>query len=372
MERNGVRIYVNENVTEIREEEEGDKLVVKTKSDKEFKADIVIMGVGVSPDSELAKGCGLETGVTRGIKVNDHMLTSDPNIYAVGDVVETKDFVTGRPVLIALAGPASRQARIAADHISGRQSKYRGTQGTSIIGVFDVAAGMTGLSEKLAIQWNIPYEKSYIHPNDHVAYYPNSSTISIKVLFDPTSGKLLGAQVVGKKSVDKEIDVLATAIQGGMTVYDLEEIELCYAPAFGAPKSPINMIGFVGAGTIRGDQKHVHPEVVAKDHHDDLKNYSCLIDVRCEAAFKRGSVPGAVNIPLENIRDVISMENDKDFDTEKKQKKMLLPKDKKIVVVCFQGKTANNARSILEQHGYDAVVLSGGVTTYNNIKDNII
>ena len=191
-----------------------------------------------------------------------HLQTSDPDIYAVGDAIEVKDFVSGDPTQVPLAGPANRQGRIAADNIFGRAVRYRGTQGTAIVGVFDRTAAMTGASEKALRRANRPFRKVYVHPTHHAGYYPGAEAMTLKLLFDPTTGKVLGAQAVGGAGVDKRIDVLAVAIQAGMTVFDLEEMELAYAPQYGSAKDPINMAGFVAGGLLRGDHPQVDVEAV--------------------------------------------------------------------------------------------------------------
>ena len=222
---------------------------MKLKSGKELPADFVVLSVGVRPENSLAVAAGLEVGPRGGIRVNEHMQTSDPDVYAVGDAVEVRDFVTGDPIQIPLAGPANRQGRIAADHIFGRDSAYRGTQGTAVVGVFGMTAAMTGLSEKVLQRTGRKYEKIYLHPTHHAGYYPGAERMSLKLLFDPADGKVLGAQAVGTSGVDKRIDVLAMAIQAGMTVFDLEEAELAYAPQYGAAKDPINMAGLHRGGS---------------------------------------------------------------------------------------------------------------------------
>ncbi len=210
-------------------------------------AQLVILGIGVRPENKLAVDAGLDVGPRGGIRVNAEMLTSDPDIYAVGDAVEIKDFISGDPTQVPLAGPANRQGRIAAENVFGRRSTYRGTQGTAILGFFNLTAAMTGASEKVLRRTNRPFRKVYIHPAHHAGYYPGAEGMTLKVLFEPESGKLLGAQAVGGAGVDKRIDVIAVAIQAGMTVFDLEEMELSYAPQFGSAKDPVNMAGFVAA-----------------------------------------------------------------------------------------------------------------------------
>ena len=221
-----------------------------------MQAPLVIVGVGVRPENKLAVDAGLDVGPRGGVRVDEFLRTSDPDIYAAGDVIEVRDAVTGDATQIPLAGPANRQGRIAADNVFGRAVKYRGTQGTAIVGFFDRAAALTGLSEKSLRQAGRPYRKVYVHPMHHAGYYPGAESLTLKLLFEP-SGRILGAQAVGGAGVDKRIDVIAVAIQAGMTVFDLEEMELAYAPQFGSAKDPVNMAGFVAAGLVRGD----HPQI---------------------------------------------------------------------------------------------------------------
>src|ERR1022692_4331818 len=238
-------------------EEAPDGLVVRLKSGQRLPAQLVILGVGVRPENKLAVDAGLEVGPRGGIRVNDYLQTSDPNIYAVGDAIEVKDVVSGGQTQVPLAGPANRQGRIVADNIFGRTVRYRGTQGTAILGFFDRTAAMTGASEKALRRGSRPFRKVYVHPTHHAGYYPGAQAMTLKLLFDPATGRILGAQAVGGAGVDKRIDALAVAIQAGMTVFDLEEMELAYAPQYGSAKDPINMAGFVAAGLLRGD----HPQI---------------------------------------------------------------------------------------------------------------
>jgi NADPH-dependent 2,4-dienoyl-CoA reductase/sulfur reductase-like enzyme/rhodanese-related sulfurtransferase len=322
------------------------QLSIRLRSGNELRADFVVLSVGVRPENKLAADAGLDIGNRGGIRVNQHMQTSDSSIYAVGDAVETFHFVDGSPTQIPLAGPANRQGRIAADHILGRPSKYRGTQGTAIVGVFDMAAAMTGFSEKALRTANIPFEKIYVHPADHAGYYPGATQLSIKLLFAPIDGKILGGQVVGRGGVDKRIDVLAVAIQAGMTVFDLEEMELAYAPQFGSAKDPINMAGFVAAGVIRGD----HPVAQSTDLTDVESQF--ILDVRSPAEFSRGSIPGAVNIPIEELRERL----------------LELPQGGTITSYCQVGQRGYLASRLLSQNGFEVANLSGGYTTYGQVQ----
>lgn len=319
-------------------------VTVKLKSGAELPADLVVLSVGVRPENQLATAAGLDVGPRGGIRVNQHMQTSDPDIYAVGDAVEVREFATGSPVQIPLAGPANRQGRIAADHIFGRASEYHGTQGTAVVGVFGMTAAMTGQSEKSLIRSGRPYEKIYLHPTHHVGYYPGAERMSLKLLFDPESGRVLGAQAVGFDGVDKRIDVLAMAIHAGMTVFDLEEAELAYAPQYGSAKDPVNMAGFIAAGVVRGDVRVIHAPAIA----DAAKAGAQLVDVRSPEEFACGSVPGARNIPVDTLRNRLGE----------------LDRARPIVTYCQVGQRGYLASRILTQAGYDVRNLSGGYMTY--------
>ena len=230
-----------------------DTITVVAKNDERFAAEVVILAVGVRPDTRLARESGLEIGATGGIRVDDQMRTSDPQVFAVGDAAEVREFTSGLPALIPLAGPANRQGRLAADVICGRDAHYRGSQGTAVVGVFDLTFAMTGATEKSLQKARIPCEKSYTHAFHHASYYPGAERIAMKLLFSPETGRVLGAQAVGRAGVEKRIDVIALAIQMKATVFDLEEAELCYAPQYGSAKDPVNMAGFVAANILRGD-----------------------------------------------------------------------------------------------------------------------
>jgi NADPH-dependent 2,4-dienoyl-CoA reductase/sulfur reductase-like enzyme/rhodanese-related sulfurtransferase len=322
-----------------------DGLIVHLKSGERLTAQLVILGVGVRPENKLAVDAGLEVGPRGGIRVNEYLQTSDPDIYAVGDAIEVKDFVTGEPTQVPLAGPANRQGRTAADHIFGRAARYRGTQGTAIVRVFDRTAAMTGASEKVLKRAKRPYRKVYVHPTHHAGYYPGAEAMTLKVLFDPVNGKLLGAQAVGGAGVDKRIDVLAVAIQAGMTVFDLEEMELAYSPQYGSAKDPINMAGFVAGGLLRDDHPQVDLETVlaAGDDKGPL-----LLDVRTPQEYAGGHIPGAVNIPVDDLRSHLGD----------------LPHDREIAVYCQVGQRGYLATRILRQAGFHAMNFGGGYKTY--------
>jgi rhodanese-related sulfurtransferase len=315
-------------------------LVVRTVSGAEHIADIVVVALGVRPNTKLAEEARLTIGERRGIVTDDHMRTSDPDIYAVGDAVEVKDFNTGEQTLVALAGPANRQARIAADNIAGRDSAFRGTQGTSIIKLFGATAAWTGINEKtLKRLGDDDYEKVYLYPNSHAGYYPGAKPIAMKVLFRTSDGRVLGAQAVGEDGVDKRISHLALAIQLGATVYDLEEAELCYAPPYGSAKDPVNFAGFVAADVLRGDMPIKHWESL---------DGQVVLDVRHDPELAVEQLPDAIHIPLEQLRSRLDE----------------LPRDREILVVCRSGQRAYSATRCLVQNGFDARVLSGGMLSH--------
>jgi len=326
-------------------EQTPDGLVVMLKSGQRLPAQLVVVGVGVRPENKLAVDAGLQVGPRGGIWVNEYLQTSDPDIYAVGDAIEVKDFILGDPTQVPLAGPANRQGRIAANNIFGRAVKYRGTQGTAILGFFNRTAAMTGASEKVLRRVNRPFRKVYVHPTHHAGYYPGAEPMTLKVLFHPETGKVLGAQAVGGAGVDKRIDVLAVAIQAGMTVFDLEEMELAYAPQFGSAKDPINMAGFVAGGLLRGE----HPQVDVEEFlATPAVERPFLLDVRTPKEFASGHIPGAVNIPVDDLRSRL----------------VELPHDREIAAYCQVGQRGYLATRILRQKGYSASNIGGGYTTY--------
>jgi NADPH-dependent 2,4-dienoyl-CoA reductase/sulfur reductase-like enzyme/rhodanese-related sulfurtransferase len=334
----GLHLALNDGVAGFRQLD-GGALEVHTKSGKAYPADLVILSLGVRPDTTLARAAGLEIGERGGIRVDDQMRTSDPDIFAVGDAVEVRDFVTGQWSLVALAGPANRQGRIAADVIAGRDSRFRGTQGTSIIGLFGGAAAWTGASEKtLQRLGDQDFEKIYLFPNSHAGYYPGAKMIGLKVLFRKSDGRLLGAQALGEDAaaVDKRISALAVAIQMHATVYDLEEAELCYAPQFGSAKDAVNFAGMVAADVLHGDMPLAHWEDT---------DGAFLLDVRQPVELVVESVPGAVNIPLNQLRERLDE----------------LPRDREIRVICRSAQRAYYATRILLQNGFTARNISGGM-----------
>ncbi|MGA2035028.1 MAG: FAD-dependent oxidoreductase [Thermoguttaceae bacterium] len=326
-------------------EQTPDGLMVRLTSGQRLPAQLVILGVGVRPENRLAVDAGLEVGPRGGIRVSEFLQTSDPDIYAVGDAIEVEDFVSGDPAQVPLAGPANRQGRLAADNVFGRPVKYRGTQGTAIVGVLDRTAAITGASEKALRRADRPFRKVYVHPAHHAGYYPGAESMTLKLLFDPRSGRVLGAQAVGGVGVDKRIDVLAVAIQAGMTVFDLEEMELAYAPQYGSAKDPINMAGFVAAGLVRGEHPQVDVEAVLAA---PAEQRPLVLDVRTPQEFSAGHIPGAVNVPVDDLRSRLHE----------------IPRDREIAVCCQVGQRGYLATRVLRQKGFSASNIGGGHKTY--------
>jgi NADPH-dependent 2,4-dienoyl-CoA reductase/sulfur reductase-like enzyme/peroxiredoxin family protein/rhodanese-related sulfurtransferase/TusA-related sulfurtransferase len=324
---------------------------IHLQSGKVMKADMAVVAIGVKPEVRLALDAGLKLGSTGGIMTDSHMRTSDPYIYAVGDAVESVDFVSGKPALIPLAGPANKQARIAAGNMLGIDEEYKGTQGTSIVKVFDMTVAITGSNEKTLIKNEIEYEKSLTHSPSHAGYYPEAASMSIKLFFSTQNGKVLGAQIVGFEGVDKRIDVLATAIRAGMTVYDLEKLELAYAPPYSSAKDPVNIAGFAAANVLKGHSKLVHWDKIASLDPAKVQ----LVDVRTKEEYDLGTIEGALNIPLDELRNRLDE----------------ISKDKGIYVFCQVGLRAYVALRILAQKGFKNVMnLSGGYKTYELAMQN--
>ncbi|MEO1496248.1 MAG: FAD-dependent oxidoreductase [Planctomycetota bacterium] len=343
VEQRGVALRLNETVTGF--EDADGSLVVQTASGESVAADFAVLAIGVRPEDTLAREARLEVDPRGGILTDASMQTSDPDIYAVGDAVVVQHAVTGKPTRVPLAGPANRQGRLAADACFGRESTFRGVQGTAIVGFFDRTVAMTGLDEAACEAAGYRYEKVYAHPPDHAGYYPGAEKLSLKLLFNPTSGKVLGAQAVGGRGVDKRIDVIAMAIQARMTVFDLEESELCYAPQYGSAKDPVNIVAFIAAGVVRGDHPVVHAAELALD--DDV----AVIDVRTPAEFDRGAINGAINVPVDELRGRLDD----------------VPDDRPLVVYCQVGMRGYLAARILLQSGFPEVRnLSGGYTTWQS------
>ncbi len=345
LDANGVVLHLQDAVTEF-SQEAGNGLIVNTRSGKTFAADLVILAIGVRPDAALARSAGLEIGDRGGIRVDERMRTGDEHIWAVGDAVEVKDFITGEWTGLALGGPANRQGRIAADSIFGRDSVFRGVQGTAVCGIFGMTIASTGLTENTLTRLAkagrpMDYEKVYLYPNNHVAYYPGSQEIMMKVIFSTGEGRVLGAQAVGRDGVDKRIDVMALAIQKGATVFDLEEAELCYAPQYGAAKDPVNIAGMIASNALRADASLAHWEGI-KDTD------AMVLDVRSPKEYASGHLDGAINIPLEELRSRLGE----------------LPRNREIWTYCRVGQRSYYAARLLRLNGFTASNISGGIRTY--------
>lgn len=343
----GIDLRLNTALTDVQftpNTKTNDRLTLSLSNGDSLQTDILIMAIGVSPETQLAKDAGLEIGLIGGIKTNAQMQTSDPAIFAVGDAIEETDFVTQQQTVVPLAGPANRQGRIAANNMLGRHDSYQGTQGTSICKVFDLAIAATGKNEKQLKRDGINFEKVYVHTASHASYYPGAETVSFKMLFDPITGKILGAQAVGKDGIDKRIDIMSVAQRAGMTVDQLQHIELTYAPPFGSAKDVINQAAFVANNIINGDATPIH-----FDEIDNLTENQILLDVRNPGELStQGYIGNAINIPVDELRHRMHE----------------LPKDKEIVVYCQVGLRGNVAYRQLVNNGFKARNLIGGYRTY--------
>lgn len=347
LRENGVGLHLGDSVAGFeppREAETAQASVVVLRSGKRLQADLVVLGLGVRPEVSLARDCGLELGAAGGIRVDDTLRTTDPAIFAVGDAVEVRDRVTGALGVVPLAGPANRQGRIAAENALGRDSRYAGTWGTAILRLFRLSAGCTGANERALRRAGIPFEALHLHPGSHAGYFPGAEPIAMKVLFAPDTGRLLGAQAVGRDGVDKRIDVLATALKAGMTVHDLAELELAYAPPFGSAKDPVNLAGMAAQNVLRGDVVLAQwNEVAALDPGQTL-----ILDVRRSEERARGMIEGAMHIPLDELRSRLGE----------------LPRDREIVVHCQSGQRSYFASRILSQNGFRVRNLTGSYRTW--------
>jgi NADPH-dependent 2,4-dienoyl-CoA reductase/sulfur reductase-like enzyme/rhodanese-related sulfurtransferase len=345
LENHGVELIFKNGVKSITEENG----VLQISLNEGFiQADMLIMAVGVRPESGLVKAADIETNEKGSIVVGPDMRTSDPRIYAVGDAVEINDFVTGRRLPAALAGPANKQGRIAAGNICGLGESYRGSQGSAILKVFNMTVASTGINEKTAKKLSLDYDKSYTFSPNHAGYYPGAREMAIKIIYNRKDGKLLGAQIVGFDGVDKRCDVFATAIRGRMTVYDLGELELCYAPPFSSAKDPVNVAGFVAENVIRGRVRNFHWHDVRNLPRDGSVQ---LVDVRTSREYAEGNINGFINIPLDDIRNNITA----------------LDKNKPVYVCCRVGLRGYIASRILAQYGFTVFNLSGGCLLYNTV-----
>lgn len=351
----GIDVILNDGVIRFDGELEKQQVTVATETGKSIEADLVLMSIGVAPENTLAKDAGIELGVRGAIRVDEFMKTSDPNIYAVGDVVESKDFVTGLPTNIPLAGPASLQARVAASNIVGKAEKFRGVQGTAICGFFGLALASTGPNTSTLLRNGYTRDNLAavrLHPGNHVGYYPGASRLHLKVLYNPQNGKVLGAQAVGKdgESVARRIDVISTIIQMKGTVDDLAEAQLCYSPQYGAAKDPVNIAGFIAQNNIRGLSPSGYWTSIEEFKHsaNDI-----LLDVRTPPEFAKDGIKGALNIPIDELRA---------------RHKLELDQSKTYHLICLVGQRAYGGVRILRQLGYDAKLLSGGMITHHMIQ----
>lgn len=345
MRQKGLHLLLGSALQKIEDTEIGVSLTVNGET---IDADLLVMAIGVRPASEIAVKAGLPANAKGALIVNSAMETGVDGIYAVGDLIEITHFVTGEKGYIPLAGPANKQGRIAADNICGIPSRYTGTQGSSILKVFDLAVASTGITEKTAKALHLNYEKSFTFSANHATYYPGATNMSIKTIFEKGTGKILGVQIVGNDGVDKRCDVFATAIRAGMTAKDLTELELCYAPPFGSAKDPVNMAGYVIENMMSGLVKTFHWHDIEKISKDPG---AFLLDTRNPMEYLAGTIPGFVNIPLDSLRDRLDE----------------IPKDKTIYVTCQIGLRGYIAARILMQNGYDVYNLSGGYRLYQTI-----
>lgn len=337
----GINLFLNNGVKAI---EDGGVVM----QNGEVKADMIIMSVGVRPETALAKECGIELNRRGCIVVNSRMQTNIPDIYAVGDAAEVRDFITNAPAFIPLAGPANKQGRVAADNIAGIPSEYSGTQGSAILKLFDMTIGATGLNEKSAAAAGIDYDKTYIYPASHAGYYPGAQNMSVKAIWDRKSQKLIGAQLVGFDGVDKRTDILAAAIRFGAKITDLAGLELCYAPPFGSAKDPVNMLGFTAENIITGKIKQFFWNDVENLPRDGSVT---LLDVRTAAEVGRGKIDGSVNIPLDSLRERMGE----------------IPQGKPVYVYCHTGLRSYIACRILSGSSFDCRNLAGGWRLYESV-----
>lgn len=346
MRSRGVKLMLGHTVEGFEKGEKGTRVLLK--DEQPLEADMVILAIGVAPDSHLAKEAGLELGIKGSIVVNDRMETSAPDIFAAGDAVEVRHYITGEKALISLAGPANKQGRIAADNICGGDSRYPGSLGSSVIKVFDMTAASAGINERTAKQTGIDYDKVYLSPASHASYYPGGKVMTMKVIFEKKTYKLLGAQIIGYDGVDKRIDVLATAMYAGITALQLKELDLSYAPPYSSAKDPVNMAGFMIENIAEGRLKQFFTEDVENLPRDGSV---ILLDARTPGEYARGHIEGFINIPVDELRDRISE----------------LDKKKKVYIICQSGLRSYIAYRILAQEGFDCRNFSGGFRLYETV-----
>lgn len=347
LQKAGVRLVLGAGVQEIQHTEKGMRVVLPK---EELSADLVLLATGVRADTGFLEGSGIQMNARGGIVVDAHMRTSAPDVWAVGDAVEITDFVSGKPAMVPLAGPANKQGRIAADNVCGLDTVYEGTQGSSILKIFDTTVAVTGLNERAAKAAGVAYDKVYLFAQSHAGYYPGGQEMAMKVLFAPDTGRILGAQIVGGDGVDKRCDVLATVIRMKGTARDCTELELCYAPPYGSAKDPVNMAGYIMENVLDGSVKQYHWDEVANLPRDGSVQ---LVDARTAKEFNRGALEGFVNIPLDEMR-----ENLHKLDTAKP-----------VYVHCLSGQRSYAAARLLQQHGFTAYNLAGGYRLYKTVTD---
>lgn len=347
LRESGIRLLLGSGIAAF--EKDGDKTVSILASGEKIPADLVLLAIGVVPDTSLADKAGLKTGIKGSLVVNDKMETSVPNIYAVGDAVEVTHYITKDKALVSLAGPANKQGRIVADNIAGGDSRYKGTQGSSVLKLFDMTAAATGINERQAKAAGIDFEKVILSPSSHASYYPGGKVMTMKVLFEKQTNKILGAQIIGFDGVDKRIDVIATAIRAGMKATELAELELSYAPPYSSAKDPVNMAGFVIENLVSGKVKQFYCEDVAKLPRDGSV---FLLDVRTPMEYDGGRIEGFVNIPVDELRG----------------RAREIPKDKTVYVMCQSGVRSYIACRILSGLGYDCYNFAGGYRFYSMVE----
>ena len=343
---NGVKLLLTASVREVREE---NGVLITTTDKGALSSDLVVLAIGVTPDTDLAKKAGLKLGIKGAIRVDGKMQTSAPDVYAVGDAVEVKHFVTEKEAVISLAGPANKQGRIVADNICGLQSEYNGSQGSSVIKLFDMTIATTGITETACKSAKLDYEKVILSPPSHAGYYPDGKVMTIKLLYEKATEKILGAQIVGYDGVDKRIDVIATAMRASLKVTELAELDLAYAPPYSSAKDPVNMAGFIAENIASGLVKQFHYEDIPTLYgRDDV----ILLDTRTITEYEWGHADGFIHIPLDDLRNRLGE----------------LDKNKKIYVMCQSGLRSYIAVRILVQHGYDAFNFSGGYRLYASMR----
>ena len=349
MRKHGVKLVLGRAVEGLEEKDDGIKVLLR--DDAPLHADMVVLAIGVTPDTVLAKDAGLELGIKGSIIVNDRMETSIPDIYAAGDAVQVKNFVTGEDALISLAGPANKQGRIIADNVCGLDSRYKGSQGSSVIKVFDMTAALTGINERTAKAMGIDADTVILSPMSHAGYYPGGKVMTMKVVFEKGSYRLLGAQIVGYEGVDKRIDVLATAIRAGMKATDLKELDFAYAPPYSSAKDPVNMAGFMIDNIANGVLKQWHLEDVENLPRDGSVT---LLDARTVGEYAQGHIDGFKNIPVDELRERLDE----------------VEKGKPVYVICQSGLRSYIASRILEGNGYTAYNFAGGFRFYDAVTND--